>query len=58
MTRKEKVGVVEAYLRGLGSRDFRNVSFASDVTYEKFGDDPFSIDYELGGFLGYVSVVF
>ena len=34
MTRKEKVGVVEAYLRGLGSRDFRRVSFASDVIYE------------------------
>ncbi len=34
MTRKEKVGVVEAYLRGLGSRDFRHVSFAPDVTYE------------------------
>ena len=34
MTRTEKVGVVEAYLRGLGSRDFGNVSFASDVTYE------------------------
>ena len=34
MTRKEKVGVVEAYLRGLGGRDFRDVSFAPDVTYE------------------------
>ncbi len=34
MTREERVGVVEAYLRGLCSGDFRNVSFASDVTYE------------------------
>ena len=34
MTRTEKTAVVEAYLMGLGKRDFTNVPFASDVTYE------------------------
>ena len=34
MTRAEKIAVVEAYLIGLGKRDFTNVPFAPDVTYE------------------------
>ena len=34
MTRKEKLAVVEVYLKGLGARDFSTVPFAPDVTYE------------------------
>ena len=34
MTRAEKIAVVEAYLTGLGKKDFTNVPFAPDVTYE------------------------
>ncbi len=34
MTREEKIAAVEAYLKGLGARDFSRVPFAPDVTYE------------------------
>ncbi len=34
MTREEKIAVVEAYLEGLGARNFSRVPFAPDVTYE------------------------
>ncbi len=34
MTREEKIAVVEAYLKGLGARDFSRVPFARNVTYE------------------------
>ena len=34
MTREEKVAVVEAYLKGLVSKDISKVPFAADVTFE------------------------
>jgi hypothetical protein len=34
LTREEKVAVVEAYLKGLVSKDISKVSFATDITFE------------------------
>ena len=34
MTREEKVAVVEAYLKGLVSKDISKVPFATDITFE------------------------
>lgn len=34
MTRGEKVAVVEAYLKGLVSKDISKVPFATDITFE------------------------
>ncbi len=34
MSREEKIAAVEAYLKGLGARDFSRVPFAPDVAYE------------------------
>ena len=34
MTREEKVAAVEAYLKGLASKDISKVPFATDVTFE------------------------
>jgi hypothetical protein len=34
LTREEKVAVVEAYLKGLVSKDISKVPFATDITFE------------------------
>ncbi len=34
MTRADKINVAERYIRGLGSRNFTDVSFAESVSYE------------------------
>ena len=34
MTREQKIGVVESYIRGLGAGDFTGVPFAESVTFQ------------------------
>lgn len=34
MTREQKIGVVESYIRGLGARDFTGVPFAESVSFQ------------------------
>jgi len=52
LTREEKVAVIEAYLKGLVSKDISKVPFATDITFEGPRVPPLGGREVVVGFLG------